>query len=170
MAVNLSSSHLLAVNIVDYIKDAVTKYQIDATQLEIEITEDVFLEHSKKTISVLEQLQALGLKIAIDDFGTGYSSLRYLKNLPVDTLKLDGMFVQDLEHNAASQGIVTSTITLAHSLNMKIVAECVENEAQADFLRTNQCDLVQGFYFYSPLTADEITMLLQGTEGRCVLD
>lgn len=159
VAINLSSSHLLDVNIVDYVKAMVAKYQLSATQLEIEITEDVFLEHSQQTIATLERLRALGLKIAIDDFGTGYSSLRYLNNLPVDTLKLDGMFVRDLEHNASSRGIVTSTITLAHSLNMNIVAEGVERKEQLDFLIANHCDLIQGFYFYNPLTADEISNL-----------
>jgi len=166
VAINLSSSHLLAVNVVDYIRDTAAKYQISPTLLEIEITEDVFLEHSKKTIAALEQLQSLGIKIAIDDFGTGYSSLRYLKTLPVDTLKLDGMFVQDLEHSASSRGIVTSTISLAHSLNMKIVAECVETQAQADFLTTNLCDLVQGYYYYRPLSADAITQILESASDN----
>jgi len=104
----------------------------------------------------LKQLQSLGIKIAIDDFGTGYSSLRYLKNLPVDRLKLDGMFVRDLEDNKASQGIVSSTIILAHSLNMELVAECVETEQQLDFLIEQKCDYVQGYYLHKPQTPEQL--------------
>lgn len=156
VAFNISSSHLLDIELLSYVEEIVHNNGANFELLEFEITEEVFLEHSERTIEVLKRLQALGIKISIDDFGTGYSSLRYLKNLPVDTLKLDGMFVMDLQNNASSRGIVSSTIILAHSLNMKIVAECVENQEQLEFLRAQQCDYVQGFFLYKPLSANEI--------------
>lgn len=131
--------------------------------IKIEITEEVFLDHSERTINTLNELQSLGTKIAIDDFGTGYSSLQYLKDLPVDTLKLDGMFIRDLHTNVSSQGIVSSSIILAHSLNMKFLAECVETEEQLNFLKDQGCDLVQGYYLHQPLTPEEILNLKKTT-------
>jgi len=156
VAVNISSSQFLGADLVSFVKDEVERYNIAFSRLEFEITEDVFLEHSERTIATLQELQSLGIRIAIDDFGTGYSSLRYLKNLPVDRLKLDGMFVRDLEHNKASQGIVSSTIILAHSLNMDLVAECVETKQQLEFLVEQKCDYVQGYYLYKPQTPEQI--------------
>lgn len=156
VAVNISSSQFLGADLVSFVKDEVKRYNIAFSRLEFEITEDVFLEHSERTIATLQELQSLGIRIAIDDFGTGYSSLRYLKNLPVDRLKLDGMFVRDLEHNKASQGIVSSTIILAHSLNMDLVAECVETKQQLEFLVEQKCDYVQGYYLYKPQTPEQI--------------
>lgn len=156
IAINISASHLVGADLINHIKNETAKYNIEYDKLELEITEEVFLDHSERTIDVLKELQSLGLKIAIDDFGTGYSSLRYLKNLPVDTLKLDGMFIQDLQNNESSKGIVSSTIILAHSLNMKLVAECVETREQYEFLKQQNCDLVQGYYFHKPMKADEL--------------
>ncbi len=160
VAVNVSSSQLLDVGLVNFVKNVAKEYDTQLTDLEFEITEDVFLEHSANTIEVLTELQGLGVKIAIDDFGTGYSSLSYLKDLPVDTLKLDGMFVMDLEENRSSRGIVSSTIILAHSLNMKIVAECVENEAQYEYLKSQNCDFVQGYHLYKPLMPEELLKVI----------
>jgi diguanylate cyclase (GGDEF)-like protein len=160
VAVNVSSSQLLDVDLVPYIVDVSQYYDVDTKYLEFEITEEVFLEYSNSTTKVLADLQALGIKIAIDDFGTGYSSLRYLKELPVDTLKLDGMFVTDLSESNASRGIVSSTIILAHSLNMKIVAECVETKEQLAFLKQQNCDYAQGFHLHKPLSADAMLKFL----------
>ncbi len=157
VGINISSSHLLAPDLYHFIQAQVSRAGIGYHQLELEITEDVFLDHSTTTITQLKRLQALGIRIAIDDFGTGYSSLQYLKNLPVDTLKLDGMFVNDLEENESSRGIACSTILLAHSLKLKLVAECVENQAQLDFLNKHGCDFVQGYYLHRPLTAQQLT-------------
>jgi EAL domain-containing protein (putative c-di-GMP-specific phosphodiesterase class I) len=109
---------------------------------------------------MLSELQQLGVKIAVDDFGTGYSSLSYLKELPVDTLKLDGMFVMDLVENSSSRGIVSSTVILAHSLSMKIVAECVETKEQLEYLKEQGCNYAQGYFFHKPLNADQILALL----------
>ncbi len=160
LAVNVSASQLLETGLIAHIKAEAARHDVSLDRLELEITEDVFLDHSEQVLNVLSQLQSLGIKIAIDDFGTGYSSLRYLNNLPVDCLKLDGMFVRDLHENDASRGIVSSTIILAHSLNMKLVAECVETQEQLDFLREQGCDLVQGYFLYRPLSAKQFREVL----------
>ena len=160
VAINVSSNQLLDVNLIDYVKSVTEAHKTKLSDLEFEITEEVFLKHSDLTISILKELQNIGINIAIDDFGTGYSSLSYLKDLPVDTLKLDGMFVMDLTENKSSQGIVSSTIILAHSLNMKIVAECVESAEQLDFLKSQQCDFAQGFHLYKPLLPEAVIQLI----------
>ena len=160
VAVNVSSNQLLDVALIDYVKATTVKHKTNLCDLEFEITEEVFLKHSELTIARLAELQSIGIKIAIDDFGTGYSSLSYLKDLPVDTLKLDGMFVMDLCENKSSQGIVSSTVILAHSLNMKIVAECVETAEQLQFLSSQACDFAQGFHLHKPLLPDEVIQLL----------
>ncbi len=156
VAINISASHLLSVDLINHIRNEVVRFNVEYDRLELEITEEVFLEHSERTLDVLNELQSLGIQIAIDDFGTGYSSLQYLKDLPVDVLKLDGMFIMDLENNLSSQGIVSSTIILAHSLNMRLVAECVETSEQFEFLKQKNCDLIQGYYFYKPVSPEKI--------------
>ncbi len=160
LAINISASQLLESGLMAHIESEAARHGVSLDRLELEITEDVFLDHSEQVLNVLAQLQSVGIKIAIDDFGTGYSSLRYLNNLPVDCLKLDGMFVKDLHENDASRGIVSSTIILAHSLNMKLVAECVETQEQLDFLQKQGCDLVQGYFLHKPLSADQFRELI----------
>ncbi len=159
VAVNISAGHLISNTLLEHIKKQIILNGINASQLEIEITEAVFVEHTERTIRNLTAIKNLGVKIAIDDFGTGYSSLQYIQDFPADTLKLDGMFIKNLSENESSQGIVRSTIMLAHSLGLEIVAECVENQFQLDFLRQYQCDLVQGFLLSKPVTPAE-TMVL----------
>jgi len=160
VSVNISASHLMVVDIIDHIKMEIAKNDISFSQLELEITEDVFLDNSERTIQVLKHLQRIGIHIAIDDFGTGYSSLRYLQQFPVDTLKIDGMFIQNLENCKTSQGIVISTIALAQGLDLTLVAECVENKEQLDFLANAGCNVIQGYYFYKPLPQEEFFALL----------
>jgi diguanylate cyclase (GGDEF)-like protein len=161
VAVNISASHIMSPNLIEYIKEQVGKYQIRFDQLEIEITEDVFLNHSDRIIELLHEIKKLGVTIAIDDFGTGYSSLRYIQQFPVDKLKLDGMFIKDLENSSSSRGIVSSTIILAHSLGLDIVSECVETEAQLAFLKKQQCDCIQGFLLYRPETPENIEKIIE---------
>ncbi len=155
VAINVSAGHLISEILLNHLEREVKKHNIDASQIEIEITEAVFVEHTNQTIENLKKLKAFGVKIAIDDFGTGYSSLQYIQNFPADTLKLDGMFVQSLD-TKASQGIVRSTIILAHSLGLELVAECVETQAQLDFLIEHKCDLIQGYLFSKPLLPEDI--------------
>ena len=108
----------------------------------------------------MHQLNDLGLDISIDDFGTGYSSLSYLKRFPIDTLKIDHSFVMDIVTDPDDASIVKAIITLAHSLQMKVIAEGVETDAQLAFLRQHGCDQYQGYYFSQPLPADEVITVL----------
>ena len=156
IAINVSAGHLISSSLLEHIKTEIIVNQIKAEQLEIEITEEVFVEQTQPTIENLIAIKKLGARIAIDDFGTGYSSLQYLQDFPVDTLKLDGMFIKTLETDKRSQGIVRSTIILAHSLGLELVAECVEDQWQLDFLAVNLCDLVQGFLYSKPVNAQQL--------------
>lgn len=158
VAINVSAGHLISDELLEHLKKEILLNKIKASQVEIEITEAVFVEHTERTIETLKAIKNMGVKIAIDDFGTGYSSLQYIQNFPTDTLKLDGMFIRDLENNPSSQGIVRSTIILAHSLGLELVSECVENQFQFDFLRQHQCDLLQGFLLSKPLLPAEVPL------------
>lgn len=156
VAINISAGHLISNSLLEHIKTEIIVNQLKAEQLEIEITEQVFIEQTERTVENLKAIKQLGAKIAIDDFGTGYSSLQYIRDFPADTLKLDGMFIQNLETEESSQGIVRSTIILAHSLGLELVAECVEEQWQLDFLIENKCDLVQGYIFSKPVPPEDI--------------
>ncbi len=161
VAVNISAGQLISDTLLEHLKRQLMIYQINPAQLEIEITEAVFVEHSARTIKTLESIKKLGARIAIDDFGTGYSSLQYIQNFPADTLKLDGMFIRNLMESKASQGIVRSTIILAHSLGLELVAEGVETQEQLDYLTHHQCDLIQGFLLSKPIKPEEIIVFTQ---------
>ena len=111
----------------------------------------------------------MGLKLSIDDFGMGYSSLSYLKQFPVSKLKIDRSFVQDVAVNPDDAAITAAIISMAKSLNLRVIAEGVENEAQMSFLRAHQCDEIQGYYFSEPLTVDKVADKLRGTSGQYAL-
>jgi diguanylate cyclase (GGDEF)-like protein/PAS domain S-box-containing protein len=131
--------------------------------LELELTESLLLSNADVTLSVLRELKAMGLKLAIDDFGTGYSSFSYLKHFPVSKLKIDRSFVRDVAVNPDDAAITTAIISMAKSLNLKVIAEGVEDEAQMTFLRARQCDEIQGYYFSKPLAPEEAADKLRGT-------
>ncbi len=131
--------------------------------LELELTESLLLSNADVTLSVLRELKAMGLKLAIDDFGTGYSSFSYLKHFPVSKLKIDRSFVRDVAVNPDDAAITTAIIGMAKSMNLKVIAEGVEDEAQMSFLRARQCDEIQGYYFSRPLAPEEAADKLRGT-------
>ena len=166
IAVNISASHLITANIVDQIKEILDRSLLDPRYLELEITEDIFLDDSERIIINLKQIKELGVHIVIDDFGTGYSSLSYLQKFPVDRLKLDGSFIQKIGENHASEKLISATINLAHSLDLNIVAECVETQYQWDFLKEQGCDFAQGYFFCKPLAAEEIKHFLEQYESN----
>ncbi|MDH5435006.1 MAG: EAL domain-containing protein, partial [Gammaproteobacteria bacterium] len=161
IAVNVSAGHLISNTLLELLKKEIISNQINAHQIEIEITEAVFVEHTEQTIKALKAFKKLGVKIAIDDFGTGYSSLQYIQNFPTDTLKLDGMFIKNLLTKKASKGIVRSTIILAHSLGLELVAEGVENQEEFDFLKENDCDLIQGYLLAKPMPPEQAFEFIQ---------
>jgi EAL domain-containing protein (putative c-di-GMP-specific phosphodiesterase class I) len=151
VAVNAAVSQLRDPGFVDAIEAALTSSGLDARLLEIEITEDSLVDHGAGNVAaVLQALGAMGVQLAVDDFGTGYSSLAYLKRLPIDTVKIDRSFVIDLPGDAETGAIVGAIIALAHNLGLKVLAEGVETEAQAAYLRDHGCDLAQGYLFGRP--------------------
>ncbi len=160
VAVNLSARQLKA-DIISTIEVALAVSGLPAGALELELTESMIMGNPKDSVEVLSQLKALGLTIAIDDFGTGYSSLSYLKRFPIDTLKVDREFVRDIIEDPDDAAITSAIITLAHSLELNVVAEGVETQEQLDFLQSEGCDQVQGFLLSKPLPADECLAVLQ---------
>jgi diguanylate cyclase len=127
--------------------------------LELEVTESALLSNINRAIGLLESIRALGVSLSIDDFGTGYSSLAYLRRLPLDTLKVDRSFIQDLAASSQDREIVHAIIAMAHALRLKVVAEGVETSEQLAFLQERDCDQVQGYLFSKPLPLEEIVSL-----------
>ncbi|HCB41192.1 MAG TPA: hypothetical protein DEP79_15925, partial [Gammaproteobacteria bacterium] len=129
---------------------------IESSHLQVEITENLLMENVEATIATLNLLKELGIILAIDDFGTGYSSLNYLKRLPIHVLKVDRSFVMDIPADKDDMEITSAVIAMAHKLGLTVVAEGVEIIEQADFLKENQCDFAQGFYYGKPMSVADL--------------
>ncbi|HZW25630.1 MAG TPA: EAL domain-containing protein [Gallionella sp.] len=157
VAVNLSAGQCQSEQTLLLVDRLLAEYAIDGKYLEMEITESMVMHDAEKAIDIFWQLKERGVSVAIDDFGTGHSSLSYLKRFPIDSLKIDKSFVDDIGTDKNDAEIVCAIIALAHSLGMCVVAEGVETKAQLDFLRNNGCDEVQGYYFSKPLPAGAMT-------------
>jgi diguanylate cyclase (GGDEF)-like protein/PAS domain S-box-containing protein len=151
LAVNVSALQFRQKDFTRIVRRVLAETGLPPQHLEFEITEGSILSNAEETRSVLGELKSMGLKLAIDDFGTGYCSLSYLKEFPVNKLKIDRSFIRGVAVDADDAAITTAIIHMAHSLNLEVTAEGVENEAQLAFLRENRCDSIQGFYFSSPL-------------------
>jgi len=162
VAVNVSAVQFRQDGFCELIGRILCETGLASQYLELELTESLLLSNAHVTFSVLQDLRAMGLKLAIDDFGTGYSSLSYLKHFPVSKLKIDRSFVRDVAVNPDDAAITTAIISMAKSLNLKVIAEGVEDEAQMSFLRAHQCDEIQGYYFSRPLTVDKVAVKLRG--------
>jgi diguanylate cyclase (GGDEF)-like protein len=160
MSVNLSLRQFRQTNLTGMVGQVLEETGLDPTYLELELTESSVMMNTESAVTTLRKLQALGIRIAIDDFGTGYSSLNYLKNLPIDTLKIDRSFVRDAATNPVDAAIVQAIITLAHSLNLKVKAEGIETQEQLDFLCLLRCDEIQGYLLSRPLPAEALEKLL----------
>lgn len=137
------------------------RYDIPPQLVELELTESVMAEDSETVELLLHQLRQLNIGMSIDDFGTGYSSLSYLRRMPVKTLKIDQSFVRDLPHSADAVAITEGIIAMAHAMGCHVVAEGVEEQAQLDFLRQSDCDLLQGYLLSRPVAADLIPALFK---------
>lgn len=161
LAINLSANHLYDAGLLDTLKNTLDETGFDATKLEIEITENALMHDVSKTISILEQIRKLGIKIAIDDFGTGYSSLNYLKRFAIDTIKIDRSFVSDIPHDADDVAITSATVAMAQNLNRRVVAEGIETQEQADFLNGLGCEMGQGYFYSRPITSIDLTDMLK---------
>lgn len=167
MAVNLSVRQFVQKELAASILAILERVGLAPEYLELEITEDLLLEHNQTNIITLTKLRNQGIHISIDDFGTGYSSLSYLKRLPIDTLKIDQSFLRDIENDPDNKAITSAIIAMAGSLHLNVLAEGVETQEQLAFLRAQGCNEIQGFSFSQPLTAEEFErMLVDGRQMR----
>lgn len=160
IAVNLSSRHFATAGLATMIAGVIEQTEIDSRMLHLEITDGLLTDMNESVLANFEGLKRIGIKFALDDFGTGYSSLGYLRSFPIDMLKIDRSFVQDLPDNADNVAIVTTIIALANSLNLTVVAKGVETGAQLASLQQLGCHLAQGFLFSRPLPADKFLSLV----------
>jgi diguanylate cyclase (GGDEF)-like protein len=160
VAVNVSPMQFRQADFLLVVSEALEKYSLDPSHLEIELTEATLMTQAEKSVSMLERLSQLGVVVAIDDFGTGYSSMSYLQRFPIDKLKIDRSFIRDLNSNPDDASIVNAIISLAHGLRLKVVAEGVETAAQLELLKRMGCDQYQGFLRSKAIPADQMKALL----------
>jgi diguanylate cyclase (GGDEF)-like protein len=163
MAVNLSAKQFHSANILSLLERIVKETGISPEELELEITESTLMQYTEETKETLKKMKLMGVRFSIDDFGTGFSSLVALKQLPVDTLKIDRSFVRDLCTDTDDQAITQAIISMAHELKLDVVAEGIENQAQMDFLKTRHCDKGQGYLFAKPMSGDVLLPMLLST-------
>ncbi|MCG7200073.1 EAL domain-containing protein [Marinobacter pelagius] len=156
VAVNVSPMQIRKADFIDTVRDALKKSGLPPEALELEVVESAVLFDADQVIKTLHDLRALGVGIAIDDFGTGFSSLSYIKLLPAGKIKIDRSFIKDVIQDRSDAAITQGVISMAHHLSLEVVAEGVETDAQAAFLRRNQCDLLQGFLFAKPMPMDRL--------------
>jgi diguanylate cyclase (GGDEF)-like protein/PAS domain S-box-containing protein len=165
MGINISAMQMRNDNLPILARGAIQALNLNPQDLVFEITESVAMQRPEETVAILDLLHNMGIKLAIDDFGTGYSSLSYLKMFPIDHIKLDRSFVEEIGQDGGSSVICDATIGLAHNLGLKLVAEGVETEAQFDYLRERACDLVQGYLFSRPVPAKEVIDFIRQRNG-----
>ena len=160
LAVNISMRQFQRREFVDTVRAILLETGLEPRLLEPEITESIAMQDEEQTIATLRRLRDLGVRISIDDFGTGYSSLKYLKDMPIDALKIDQSFVRDLTTNVNDAAIAINIIAIAHSLQLSVIAEGVETGEQLDFLKTKRCDEFQGYLCKKPIPAASFVKLL----------
>src|SRR6202041_3483174 len=169
VAVNLSASQFRDSGLVDLIRSALGDAGLAPRYLEVELTESAVMSDPEKSIDILEQLSAMGVLVSVDDFGTGYSSMSYLRRFPIDKLKIDRVFIDEIASRPEDASIVRAIVSLAHSLRLKVVAEGVETPAQLEFLKTAGCDEYQGYHFSRPLPAAEFERVIREAHSKDVL-
>ena len=166
VAINLAPPHFRHPNLLGMVRGVMQRHALPAGCLELELTEGMLMDDRDETLHLLHMLKDSGIRLAIDDFGTGYSSLSYLTRLPIDVLKIDRSFIRGISHDASQLNITRAIIAMAHSLELEVVAEGVEYAEQADLLRRESCDLMQGYLFGRPMPAEEFTQTLASPTGR----
>ncbi|MEE4295373.1 MAG: EAL domain-containing protein, partial [Wenzhouxiangella sp.] len=159
VCVNVSAVQFWRGNLAATVKQALERFNLEGTDLEIELTENLIMSDLDKARQVLKELRPLGVRLAIDDFGTGYSSLSYLKQFRVDRLKIDKSFVRDLKTDSDDAAIVSAVLSMARDLRVQVVAEGVETAEQLAFLAERHCDFIQGYYFSPPIAANDLLRL-----------
>jgi predicted signal transduction protein with EAL and GGDEF domain len=166
ISVNLSASQFREAGLVDSIRRALDDVGLPARYLEVELTESAVMSDPEQSVAILEQLSAMGVLVSVDDFGTGYSSMSYLRRFPIDKLKIDRVFINEIASRPEDASIVRAIVSLAHSLNLKVVAEGVETSAQLDFLKTAGCDEYQGYHYSRPLPAEQFQRLIRDARSH----
>lgn len=169
IAINISARNLHHPNFAESLIQNLELFKINPERLSLEITETDLILEIKENIKKLKRLKAKGIKIYLDDFGKGYSSLKYLKELPVDYLKIDQYFIKNIGLEESTENIIHSIINMAHALDLKVVAEGVEKKEQLDFLQELDCDYAQGYYFARPDTKENIIRRM-AEENKYVLN
>ncbi len=161
VSVNLSASQFRDSGLLESIRRALGDAGLEACYLEVELTESAVMNDPEESIAILESLSSMGVLVSVDDFGTGYSSMSYLRRFPIDKLKIDRVFIDDIVSRPEDASIVRAIVSLAHSLRLKVVAEGVETPAQLDFLKLTGCDEYQGYHFSRPLPAADFERLIR---------
>ncbi|AOM83359.1 diguanylate cyclase/phosphodiesterase (GGDEF & EAL domains) with PAS/PAC sensor(s) [Salisediminibacterium beveridgei] len=162
ISVNISLIQLKQESFPEQVKAIIQEADIEPASLELEITESVLADDVEKITNVLHTLRLNGVRIALDDFGAGYSSLSYLRQFPLDTLKIDKTFSEDIESGIESAQMIGSIIDMAHNIGLEVVAEGIENSDQVSILKSCGCDYFQGFYFYKPMSKESAERLVRG--------
>ena len=166
IAVNLSQLQFRQANLPIMIESIIREEGIDPSLLELEITESMVMENPTKTIETMKKLRNIGIRLALDDFGTGYSSLNYLKQFPINSIKLDRSFINDIVINPSDVAICAATISLANDLGLNVIAEGVETQQQNEYLSRLKCHLIQGYYFCKPLPPEEAIAYLERKNAK----
>jgi diguanylate cyclase (GGDEF)-like protein len=159
LALNISGQHFMKNELLETVTAILKESGLDPGLLELELTEGVLMAHTEKTVQTLNTLKGMGVRLAIDDFGTGFSSLSYLKRFPLDVLKIDRTFINDIISDPDDAAITLATIEMAHTLKLQVIAEGVETQAQLDFLMQHGCDIYQGFLFSRPVPPEQVPPL-----------
>lgn len=155
MAINASARELEQSNYMPYIRSVFEKYGLNPSNFEFEVTESSLMKNIMESSKTIDAIKNMGSSIALDDFGTGYSSMKYLNTLSISILKIDKFFISEISQDSDAHTIVNAMIQLAHNLGLKVLAEGVETREQLDYLKKQQCDYVQGYYFSKPLSYDD---------------
>ena len=166
VAVNVSGAQFYQSDLVSHTSKCLKESGLKPHNLELEVTESVFMDDITHTIETLQHLHALGVELAIDDFGTGYSSLSYLRQFPIDRLKIDQSFIRNALNNSDDAAIARTIVRLGHSLNLKVIAEGVETKEHEAFLLEEKCDEVQGFRYSRPIPIEDFNKFMAGYKGN----
>lgn len=169
VAINLSARQFADHHLIDDIDGTLQHYDLPGNLLELEITESLVMQDPVRAAEILASMRQIGLRISMDDFGTGYSSLAQLKRFPLDSVKIDCSFVQDIPHDANDTAIIQAIIAMGHALKLKVVAEGVENAAQLAFLQRHGCDEVQGYYFSRPIPSEQLSAFARAHRDKPVI-
>lgn len=161
VAVNISPIHIAEANFIERLEKILSATKVNPRHLEIEITEMSMMDYNDELIEKIKAIKQMGIKISLDDFGTGYASLSYLRQFPFDALKIDRTFIRNIRESPSGESMVAAIISLAHALDLKVVAEGVEENEQLAILKKYNCQAVQGYYFSKPLSATDFTKLIE---------